>query len=450
MNIGRMLDNERQAIASEWTCSYCRHDNIVIYFENRAQIPSASCRCCGSTRESRDTLRITRSDHNALPPRSIDLDSQIVNEWDNMMDNIKQNPKDNECDGADSHIVDSCPKIQKLFLMMKYYHFYDGKKVADSENGDKYRIDSFTDLVENLQFLSLTALVDMFDHVSTVHRTSAMFDHFQTGIGKCVDRADCDIVQRHRCRHQVARNRDDTENVPRSRRKKSKEMQNDENLDALERHTLSFFAKWHSFLFHPTFEDTVADSISTEEEQIGKMNKMDSKPVLDVSRLISRKYVDYGFGVWIDYTAHSPSFESMKEEMMGNGICSITLDQWQRTLMNALTHFDSDKIQEDGRWAAKRSDEKFGIEVGQEIGIENVVAILIYCNYTELQARFSETFRRMQDDETDEMIVDRHCRNYYWLGRCVRFTSMGLTTINTLTNWSHPGPPRFWICICAS
>ena len=397
-----IFELERQSSCREWTCMYCKSENRIIHWNNRIQIPSDKCRCCGSSEDKKDTMRTTRSHSNGNFVFPIKLDERIVKEWNDLIQDIEQNPEDNKCDGPDSVIVDSCPMIQKLFLMMKYYHIYIGKEVVDLDDKDEYRIDNITDLVEGLKNVSLIDLQDIFEHVSTVHRDPATFEHFMEGIGKCEDGDICQKVLHKRGRNAIAmagartriRNGDETE------------------VDSVEMLTLSFFHKWHLFLFHPNIEEFTAESDTTADGKIVKKLRMHS-----LKRPVSQKYVDYGFGVWIDYTAHSPSFECMKEEMIGNEICSIALRQWQNTLMNAVTHLESDKIKVKAQYTAKKTDEKYGIEIGQEIGTENIVAILIYCNFTDLQARFSETFREMHGDDTDETIIDRHCRNYYWLGR---------------------------------
>ena len=369
---------------TEWTCSYCRSENKAIHYNGRRQIPFAKCRCCGSDKEKEAQMRTRPAPFENLT----DLNARIETEWNALIEDIEKNQKQNQCGGQ---YIDSCPMIQKFVLMMKYYHIHIGKEVVDLDDAKEYQVDNVSDLVENLRGLSLTKMVDMFGHIATVHCDSTVFDHFIDCIGKCEDGAECDILLRNRRR---------------IRPQRSEKM-----LDAVEQQTLSFFSKWHSFLFHPQFEDNGPAPSSPDDQEF---------LIRSFSRRFSGKYVDYGFGVWIDYTAHSPSFESMKEEMTENEICPMTSNQWQSTLMQALTHLDSEKIKADGKYTAKRTDKRYGIESGQKIGIENILAIMIYCNYTDLQTKFSETFRRVQDDDTEEMIAERHCGNYYWLGRCVR------------------------------
>ena len=324
-----MHKSEMETNSREWRCSDCRFENKVIHWNARKQVPVAKCRCCGANKDEAVPMPLT-----SVPfEKTVDLDMRIKTEWDELILDIEQNPKGNQCD-AGGVMIDSCPMIQKFFLMMKYYHIHIGKAVVDMDDKEEYCIKRMTDLVENLQGLSVIRLVDMFEHISTVHRDQATFDHFIEGIGKCDEGDECPTLLRNRERSHAQRL--------------------EESSDAVEQQTLLFFAKWHSFLFHPRFVDNVVDSDFPEEQK--SADKW------------SAEYVDYRFGVWIDYTAHSPSFECMKEEMMENEIYSLTLEQWQSTLMDALTHLDSDKVKMKDRYTAKRKDTRYGIEKGQKIG----------------------------------------------------------------------------------
>lgn len=404
-------------IRKDWKCCACRHDNKTIYWNKSKQPAGPKCRCCGSSKDATAPLRTTRHDDNVLPLKPISFDQRIKDEWDKLLHEIEDEPDDNKCDPEDTFIIDSCPMVQKLFFMMKYYHIHMGKEVVGMEDAAAYRIDCMTDLVEGLKDLSLTALEDMFEHVSTVHRDEEMFKHFIEGIGACSDGAACGNVLRNRGGDARIRHRGRLSNSSRSKprfaARRPNHVEDDEKLDPVERNILSFFDKWHSFLFHPILDgDNIPDSDIMDDEMI---EKVDTMP--EMTRETTNKYVDYRFGVWIDYTVNSPTFESMKEEMMGNTIYPMTSKQWQDTLMKALTHLDSDKIKVGKRYKAKRADKKYGIEKGQEMGIMNIMAILMYCNYTDLQRRFTQTFYKMDDNQTEQSIEGKHCGNYYWFGR---------------------------------
>ena len=67
--------------------------------------------------------------------------------------------------------------------------------------------------------------------------------------------------------------------------------------------------------------------------------------------------------------------------------------------------------------SAISSDWKYGIEKGDTIGIEHILAITFYCNFDDLQKQFTQTYRAKNKDEPSEDIVDKHCKNFYHFGR---------------------------------
>eukprot|EP01084_Bolivina_argentea_P281294 481254_1 len=56
---------------------------------------------------------------------------------------------------------------------------------------------------------------------------------------------------------------------------------------------------------------------------------------------------------------------------------------------------------------------------GQPIHISHLIAIMVYCNYDTLQQKFSETFRRLNAQETNEELKKKHS-NYHYLARYLR------------------------------
>ena len=48
-----------------------------------------------------------------------------------------------------------------------------------------------------------------------------------------------------------------------------------------------------------------------------------------------------------------------------------------------------------------------------------MIAITFYTNFDILQNEFSKTFRRLSPLDSESDIIDRHCSNFYWLGRAL-------------------------------
>ena len=56
------------------------------------------------------------------------------------------------------------------------------------------------------------------------------------------------------------------------------------------------------------------------------------------------------------------------------------------------------------------------IRFGHHLGIEHVLALYLYCGYTDLCEKFSKTYIG-RFDEKEEDIQRKHYLRFYWLGR---------------------------------
>ena len=64
-------------------------------------------------------------------------------------------------------------------------------------------------------------------------------------------------------------------------------------------------------------------------------------------------------------------------------------------------------------------EESYGIQRGQEMSEEHVVAIMLYTNFSELCYLFSATYRKVHEYEDDEDMMARHKEYAIW-GRLLR------------------------------
>eukprot|EP01084_Bolivina_argentea_P150917 263484_1 len=74
----------------------------------------------------------------------------------------------------------------------------------------------------------------------------------------------------------------------------------------------------------------------------------------------------------------SPKYKSLKEELTNNNISTISINQFDIELKKAHIHFDTD----------------YRKEMYSKVKIEHLLSLMIYCNQTELQNKFSETYYR--------------------------------------------------------
>eukprot|EP01084_Bolivina_argentea_P160094 278808_1 len=55
----------------------------------------------------------------------------------------------------------------------------------------------------------------------------------------------------------------------------------------------------------------------------------------------------------------------------------------------------------------------------EQLSMQHIMAVMIYCNYTALQYEFTKTFRKIYKNEADESLIKRHS-NFYYLGKYLK------------------------------
>eukprot|EP01084_Bolivina_argentea_P118358 210015_1 len=111
-------------------------------------------------------------------------------------------------------------------------------------------------------------------------------------------------------------------------------------------------------------------------------------------------------------------YHSLKDELLNNKICTISAYQWDILMLKAETHLHT-KHAKTIKCTDSDKKEIYGIDVGQVISVIHLLAMMIYCNEDTLQAKFSETYRKLSINETDESLKKRHS-NYAHLGKLLR------------------------------
>ena len=56
----------------------------------------------------------------------------------------------------------------------------------------------------------------------------------------------------------------------------------------------------------------------------------------------------------------------------------------------------------------------YNIPYEKELSLDHVIALLLYCNFTDLSAAFSATFRRSSTYESDILLIERHSNFHNW------------------------------------
>eukprot|EP01084_Bolivina_argentea_P302448 522035_1 len=382
--------------------------------------------------------------NNAYASVEVQLDKNVVKEWKQILE-IVQNK---ECDGLN---INSCPQIQKIHFVMKCYHHYLGKvcKCAEEKSNQnpnsqrvEYNIVSMSELVNNLEGLNLRQLLDMYQHIDgnreTVHFVTDIFEYFKATLGKCDvcgQYKDFNAENRTTAEETEANEVDDGKNGIGDLDNNGKRETDEERI------TLFHLEKWHSFLFHANVKHKkniiVEDDSKEVKEQESSRTVLniivedDSKEVkehessgtvLNIfvdSDQTEELYYEYGFGKHIEYHKFAPHFSCMIDELFCNEMHTISESVWNDILAKTLLFLEMESIQQNYRSNDHENAKQYGIEEGELIGVDNVIAILLFCNFDDLQRKFSQTWRKIEENDTDASIIDRHCKNFYWTGRAL-------------------------------
>eukprot|EP01083_Nonionella_stella_P074419 201878_1 len=113
-----------------------------------------------------------------------------------------------------------------------------------------------------------------------------------------------------------------------------------------------------------------------------------------------------------------PKHGNLKSEMLQNDICTIGETQWKTLLEKANNHCRSNNAKS-MVCSRDKTAKWYDLRLGVPITVNQIAAMMIYCNFDLLSKKFTETYRKLNDAESDDDLIQRH-RNYYWMGRYLR------------------------------
>eukprot|EP01083_Nonionella_stella_P252437 869759_1 len=179
-------------------------------------------------------------------------------------------------------------------------------------------------------------------------------------------------------------------------------------------------SNWYSFGYRFFYWDWYKNNDSAVDPMLDKslnsnwsFNAVPTKPIGNENKGYKLR----------DWYIH-PLFGTLKEELINNKVCDISKTQWDIQYEKAVVNSNSDrckllKVVVDILDPSGYDDNAYGLMKGSYVTIAHIMAMLMYCNYSNLQNQFSKTYRKVSPDETDESLKKRHS-NYYHLGRLLR------------------------------
>eukprot|EP01084_Bolivina_argentea_P305625 527997_1 len=132
-------------------------------------------------------------------------------------------------------------------------------------------------------------------------------------------------------------------------------------------------------------------------------------------------YIEANQGFVLQEFYVESKYKNLKEELVTNAICTISANKLNQIITKAKYHQQTKFFSSIVCKYLVMDFKKYynNLMEGTPMTIPHIMAMMVYCNEDLLQRKFSETFRRMKSDETNESIINRH-RNFVHLGRLLR------------------------------
>eukprot|EP01084_Bolivina_argentea_P001995 3681_1 len=169
------------------------------------------------------------------------------------------------------------------------------------------------------------------------------------------------------------------------------------------------------------FMTKILDPDENDDEKKKTVKEADSDS--DDEEIDEEHYqTQYSFGQRYEYWTETyneqyymvAKYCSLKTELLCNKICSINVDVFDAALNKSKELLQkSDKLKQ-SKSCIDRLNDSYGIPANHELGIQNVLSIVLYTDYDTLSSKFSQTFRKMECNETDERIRERHREYCNW------------------------------------
>ena len=116
----------------------------------------------------------------------------------------------------------------------------------------------------------------------------------------------------------------------------------------------------------------------------------------------------YSFGQRFDYLEEeksdwsvNPRYQAFQDELLKNKLCSIEKEVYDVEYKKCEQYMDTSYTK------------KLEQRSSAQLLFEYILALLIYCNCDDYQRKWSLTFRRMPENETDKSLKKLHSYFYY-------------------------------------
>ena len=112
--------------------------------------------------------------------------------------------------------------------------------------------------------------------------------------------------------------------------------------------------------------------------------------------------------------------KDLKEEVTTNGIHKLSVECWGDILSKATSLLKTRRARTFRAHVSQLDgNTHYNVEPSLTITTKHLIALLLYANFTELQTKFTETFRPLINKDTNEKESinawkDRHSQYHHW------------------------------------
>ena len=154
-----------------------------------------------------------------------------------------------------------------------------------------------------------------------------------------------------------------------------------------------------------------AAAAQIEEKQSEEEAQPDAQP--NQTKFVSKsEHIQYGFGVWHRYAYLSPIYGHLREELLLNGVYSLSAGAVLRLLTKAIQ-----KLREKAaNMRCSHFDADFNILRNAPISAIHVLCVICYTDVSALCSAFRATFRLLKGETEVAQVEERH-RELYHMAR---------------------------------
>eukprot|EP01084_Bolivina_argentea_P223308 377859_1 len=277
----------------------------------------------------------------------------------------------------------NCHAMKRLGLLLDHFHNLTEKVIQQKTDVQyPYLVGELLSTLNELNGFNVTQLLDDFDHISKHGKDIRVKQPYV----KCKNGDKC--IHLHRT-----------------------EIHSKKSLSLQQKQKLFHCNDWKDFVFI-SYLDKIHCSMLHSAVMFSGIKKDE--------HIIHRysKFEVFSSGVFFQYDALAPLHANLRQELTNNVVYPISEENFKEAIFASKNILNTQKMKEK-QWRAIETNDVYGIQIGDQIHIEHIICIYLYCSNSELCTKFRESYRPSQFDDNNIQIRSYHINNFYWMGRFI-------------------------------